>query len=320
MSEELVLLLGDPPDGGMDVLRSSLESGYRVQHAEPGQQLDGAAFLVAVSHPIDAGLLDGAARLRGIVRLGHTQNDLDETECAARGIPLRTVDSLSLITVAEQTIMLMLLLFKRFLTAERDLRAGVRTGGVTPSSPHSRRTPSTGSAWPGFSALYRKRIGLVGMGTIARHVVTRLRAFGCDVVYTKRSRLSDDEEQELGVRFLPLDELLSTSDCVSLHHRFHGETEPFMGRREFELMPLGSYFVNTARGRLVDEAALIAALESGRLAGAALDVFQYEPLPMDSPLLSAPNLILTPHVGGIPSHEAALIEFGEAAAAIRSFA
>jgi glyoxylate reductase len=320
VNEELILILGDPPDGGMDLLRSSLERGYRVQQAEPGQRLDDAAFLVAVSHSLDAGLLDGATRLRGIVRLGHTQNDLDETELARRGIPLRTVDSLSLITVAEQTIMLMLLLFKRFLTAERDLRAGVRTGGVAPQLTTQSSYAFNWIGLAGFAPLYRKRIGLVGMGTIARHVATRLRAFGCDVLYTKRSRLSDDEEQELGVRFLPLDELLSTADCVSLHHRFHGEAQPFMGRREFELMPLGSYFVNTARGRLVDEAALIAALESGRLAGAALDVFQYEPLPMDSPLLSAPNLILTPHVGGIPSHEAALIEFGEAAAAIRSFA
>ena len=151
------------------------------------------------------------------------------------------------------------------------------------------------------------------MGTIARHVATRLRAFGCDVAYTKRSQLSAARGGSWASASSPFDELLRTSDCVSLHHRFHGEAEPFMGQREFALMPHGSYFVNTARGRLVDEEALIAALESGRLAGAALDVFQYEPLPMDSPLLSAPNLILTPHVGGIPSNEAALVELGEAA-------
>jgi D-3-phosphoglycerate dehydrogenase len=120
------------------------------------------------------------------------------------------------------------------------------------------------------------------------------------------------------VRFLSRDELLKTSDCVSLHHRFDDSSERYMGRREFGLMKPGSYFVNTARGRLVDEAALLEALESGHLAGAALDVFWQEPLPQDSPLLRARNLILTPHVGGIPSRASSLVELGEAARLIRS--
>jgi phosphoglycerate dehydrogenase-like enzyme len=86
-----------------------------------------------------------------------------------------------------------------------------------------------------------------------------------------------------------------------------------MGEREFALMPRGSFFVNTARGRLVDEAALVHALEAGQLAGAALDVFWYEPLPADAALLRAPNLLLTPHTGGIPTAEAQILELQEAA-------
>jgi len=116
-------------------------------------------------------------------------------------------------------------------------------------------------------------------------------------VYTKRNRLDHTLEEQLGVRYLPFDELLAACECVSLHLRFVPETDRLMGEREFGLMRPGSLFVNTARGRLVDEAALIAALESGHLAGAALDVFWYEPLPEDSPLLSAPNLVLTPTRG-----------------------
>ena len=112
---------------------------------------------------------------------------------------------------------------------------------------------------------------------------------------------SPEEEKELGVRYLPFDELLAESHCVSLHNRFTPETEKMMGAREFALMPEGSFFVNTARGRLVDEDALMAALHSGHLAGAGLDVFWWEPILADSPLRSTPNLLMTPHTGGIPS-------------------
>src|SRR5262249_31020653 len=141
---------------------------------------------------------------------------------------------------------------------------------------------------------------------------------GLEVAYTKRTPLAPEEESALGVRFLPRDDLLQVADCVSLHHRFDESSERYMGEREFASMKPGSYFVNTARGRLVDEAALLAALSSGHLAGAALDVFWYEPLPTDSPLLQARNLILTPHVGGIPSGASSLIELGEAGRLIRS--
>jgi D-3-phosphoglycerate dehydrogenase len=100
---------------------------------------------------------------------------------------------------------------------------------------------------------------------------------------------------------------------VSLHNRVKPETERMMDDRAFGLMRRGSFFVNTARGRLVDEAALLRALERGQLAGAALDVFWMEPLPSDSPLLQAPNVVLTPHTGGIPIAESRILELGEAA-------
>ena len=121
------------------------------------------------------------------------------------------------------------------------------------------------------------------------------------------------EERALGVRYADFDALLRSSDCVSIHARFTADTENMMGDREFALMPPGSFFVNTARGRLVDEAALCEALRSGHLAGAALDVFQMEPLPGDSPLLTAPNLFPTPHMAGIPTSEAQVLELRQAA-------
>jgi phosphoglycerate dehydrogenase-like enzyme len=243
---------------------------------------------------------------------------VNEAACEQRGVAVHVVRSLSLITVAEHTVLLILALMKRFVTAMDDLREGRIVDDLRPELTTQTKYAYNWIGLSGFDSLYGKRVGLVGVGKIGREVAIRLRAFGCDVVYNKRHQLPAAEERELGTGFVPFDELLQTSDCVSLHHRFDPREEPFMGSREFNLMKTGSYFVNTARGRLVDEDALLAALESGRLAAAALDVFRYEPLPSDSALRHAPNLILTPHVGGIPSHTSALAELGEVARIIRS--
>ena len=140
----------------------------------------------------------------------------------------------------------------------------------------------------------------MGLGTIGAAFAARLKAFGCEVVATTRRPLSV-EELALGIKRLPFDELLATADHVSLHVRAEPANRGMMGEREFRAMRRGSFFTNTARGALVDEAALVAALESGHLAGAALDVFDYEPLQPGSRLLSAPNTILTPHIAGVPA-------------------
>jgi phosphoglycerate dehydrogenase-like enzyme len=209
--------------------------------------------------------------------------------------------------------MVILMLLKRFQVANERLRAGVMAGGVEPTETTQDTYAYNWVDLEHFQALLRKRVGLVGLGKIGRAAAVRLRCLGADVVYTKRTRLDEADEQALGVSWAGFDDLLEMSDCVSLHARVYPETERMMGAREFALMKRGSFFVNTARGRLVDEEALLRALESGHLAGAALDVFWYEPLPKDSPLLKAKNLLLSPHTGGIPLAESQSIELVEAA-------
>lgn len=311
--DELDALRSALGDASLDVVVVGAESD-----AHRGASLQSARYLLVRDQPADADVLEAAPRLRAVVRLDSGSATVDEAACEQRGIALYVVYSPSLVSVAEHTILLILALVKRFVAAMDDLRAGVVAGGVQPAVTTQTSYAYNWIGLSGFDALWGKRIGLVGLGKIGREVAIRLRAFGVEVVYTKRSPLSPEEEKLLGVRFLPRDELLRVSDCVSLHHRFDESSERYMGRREFGLMKPGAYFVNTARGRLVDEAALLDALESGRLAGAALDVFWYEPLPPDSPLPRAKNLILTPHVGGIPSHASSLAELGEAARLIRS--
>ena len=311
MSDQVVALLDELTEEQRVAFATALPAGWRATWNGGG--LEEAAVFVVRDSDVGPAELDRAPELRRVVRIDPGRGELDAALCTARGVAVDVVSSVSLKSVAEHSVMAMLALLKRLPQATERLRAGVVTGGV---EPELTTQESYAYNWVGldhFDALYGQTVGLVGLGRIGGHAATLLKAFGAEVLYTKRTRLAEAEERELGVRYLPFDELLQASKCVSLHARFTPETERMFGAREFELMPAGSFFVNTARGRLVDEDALVAALESGHLAGAALDVFFYEPLPPDSPLLGAPNLLLTPHTGGIPSAESYVLELREAA-------
>ncbi len=308
MSDRVVALVESLPSKQLELLKQLLPNGYRLVDGAVAE----ADAVVVRDGVVDAALLDSALRLRRVVKIDVGAGSVDAEACAERGIEVAIVESPSLMSVAEHTVMSMLMLFKRVVDAADRLRAGTIVGGAEPALTTQE---SYAYNWVGlehFDALWGQTIGLVGLGRVGTHAARLLHSFGADVVYTKRNPLSADDETALGVRYLPFDALLQASRCVSLHNRFTPETEQMMGEREFALMPDDSFFINTARGRLVDEAALVRALESGHLAGAALDVFVLEPLPTDSLLLSAPNVLLTPHTGGIPSAESQVLEFREA--------
>jgi phosphoglycerate dehydrogenase-like enzyme len=310
MSDRVVALLDELTDEQRAAFADALPAGWRASWNGGG--LESAAAVVVRDSDVGTAELDSAPALRRVVRIDPGNGDVDAALCAARGVAVDVVSSVSLKSVAEHTVMAMLALLKRLPQATERLRAGV----MVDVEPALTTQESYAYNWVGlehFDALYGQTVGLVGLGRIAGHAATLLNAFGADVSYTKRTQLDEAEERQLGIRYLPFDELLQASKCVSLHARFTPETERMFGAREFALMPEGSFFVNTARGRLVDEDALVAALDSGHLGGAALDVFFYEPLPADSPLLRAPNLLLTPHTGGIPSAESYVLELREAA-------
>lgn len=150
--------------------------------------------------------------------------------------------------------------------------------------------------------VHSKSIGIVGMGRIGSAVARRAAlGFGMDVMYFN-SRPVPGVEASLGARFVPLDQLLSESDFVCLVLPLTAKTERMIGEREFALMRPSAFFINGSRGRIVDEAALIDALQQGRIHGAGLDVFEREPLSPDSPLLALPNVVALPHIGSA-THE-----------------
>jgi glyoxylate reductase len=157
--------------------------------------------------------------------------------------------------------------------------------------------PGAQSAYLLGSDVTGKTIGLIGgKGRIGKAVARRARGFDMRVLYCGPNRLPADEEKAIGFEFCPLDDLLAQSDFVSLHAALLPETRHLVGEREFKLMKPTAFFINTARGPIVDEAAMARALQAGEIAGAGLDVFENEP-DVEPALLTMPNVVLAPHLG-----------------------
>jgi phosphoglycerate dehydrogenase-like enzyme len=271
--------------------------------SEPGR----AAAILTENADVTPAMVDFAGpSLRLVARLDTGGARLPD------GLPVPVVDlpNTALVGVAEHTLLLMMVLSRHLL----DVLANTQAQAWMPerSTPILTDQKKYTYNWIGqhdFGVLYRKTLGIVGLGLIGRAVAVRARAFGMRVLYTQRRRHDPALEQRLGVTYQSLDELLAASDFVSLHHRFDdspGGNDRHFGAAEFAAMKPTAFFINTARGRLADEDALVVALQSGEIAGAGLDVFRYEPLPPDHPFfaLAGGRLILTPHVAGAPIAEA----------------
>jgi phosphoglycerate dehydrogenase-like enzyme len=201
---------------------------------------------------------------------------VDLALAARHGVPVATFGDAMASVVAEHTLLLMLAVYRRLLHLDAAVRAGTwRTNE------------------PALRELRGKQVGLIGLGYIGREVATRVAAFGAEVVYFSRRR-----HDAVGLSYLPLDELLATSDIVSLHVALAPSTRHLIGARELSLMKPDGVLINTSRGAVVDQAALYAALVSGRLAAAGLDVLDPEPPSATDPLLQLPNVVFTPHNGG----------------------
>ncbi len=318
MSGARVAVVEEFTPAQVEALQRALPDGATVLTDALGSGTIGQAdYLVLREEGIDDSRLAALSSLRGVVTIESGGAAVSGEICESMGAWTEAVTSPGPTSVAEHAVMLILALFKRLPTAHRRLMDGVVVDGMEPFVTDQLNYSYNWVGLDLFEAVLGKTVGLVGVGQIGRVAAKLLVAFGVDVVYYKRNRFTPEEEQELGVRYLPFDELLAESHCVSLHNKFTPETEKMMGAREFGLMPEGSFFVNTARGRLVDEDALIEALHSGHLAGAALDVFWWEPILPDSPLRDTPNLLMTPHTAGTPAGDNVALELGSAGRVIR---
>jgi D-3-phosphoglycerate dehydrogenase len=275
------ILVSDPlAEEGLAVLRREAAVDVRtglapdeLRCALPGYD----ALIVRSETRVTADLLAVGRSLRVVTRAGVGTDNIDVPAATERGIVVLNTPGPNAIAAAEHTLGLLLALLRRIPRADASLKAG-----------RWERKAFVGHE------LYHKTLGVLGLGRIGREVATRARAFGMEVL-AYDPYVAPSVAESVGAHALPLDDLLARADVLTLHLPLQAETRGMIGARELARLKPGAYLVNCARGGLVDEAALAAALASGRLAGAALDVFEREP-PTGSPLLGLDNVVATPHL------------------------
>jgi len=254
-----------------------------------------ADVLVFRRGAIDAAFMDANTRLRLIQRLGARANAIDLAAAETRGIVVSCVPRATLQLTAEHAILLMLALGKRLLQADDAVRAD--------RWDRDRVRPDHGVAynWANVTplvGLFGKTLGIIGMGEVGSLAAGMARAFGMRVLYCNRNRLPAEQEQKAGAEFAEVGRLLAESDFVSLHATNIPSNRGLVDGKVFAAMKPNAFFINTARGPIVDEDALYHALTKGIIAGAGLDVHTIEPRPQPDKLASLPNVILTPHIAG----------------------
>ncbi|MGE7206084.1 2-hydroxyacid dehydrogenase [Sphingomonas sp. NPDC019816] len=263
-------------------LNRSDEKWSQAQLAEAMATCD--VLVPTVTDSIDAALIAAAGpRLKLIANFGAGVNHIDLKAARARGIIVTNTPGVLTEDTADMTMALILSVPRRLAEGEKLVRSG---------------------AWKGWSPgamlghrIGGKALGIVGMGRIGQAVARRARAFGLSIHYHNRRRLPGSVEQELDAHWYPdLDTMLGAVDIVSIHTPLNADSHDLIDRRRIALMRPHVYLINASRGGIVDEDAMVDALEAGRLAGAGLDVWRHEPR-IDPRLLALPNVVMTPHMG-----------------------
>jgi glyoxylate reductase len=241
------------------------------------------AALTLLTTRVDDAFLDAAGpQLKVVANVAVGYNNIDVAACVRRGVVCTNTPGVLTEATADIAMALVLMATRRLGEGERVIRSG---------------TPwQWGMFYMLGSGLQGRRLGIVGMGDIGQALARRARAFGMTVAYSNRKPVAPAVEAEHGAQFMSMDELLTTSDVVSVNCPYSPATHHLIGAEQFEMMKPTAFLVNTARGPIVDEAALVTALQSCQISGAGLDVFEHEPT-VHPGLLECENAVLVPHLG-----------------------
>lgn len=256
---------------------------------------DADAILADAIFPVAGELIEKMPNLKIIHSEGVGYEGIDLAAADRCGVFVCNNKGANKQAVAEQAVLLMLMVLRRAVEGHERVLCG--------------RQIETKASWgmEGISELGSKHIGIAGMGDIGLATARLLGAFGCKVSYNKRNRLSPETEKEYGLEYLPMEELLSVCDIVSIHLPSNKDTYEFMNEERFALMKKGAILINTARGEIVKNEAMLAALREGRIAAAGLDTLAPEPVKADNPVVLAmkndarlaAKITLAPHIGGL---------------------
>lgn len=275
-----------------DRAREMAPSGFELavvpaRSAEYEEAMRDAEYLVGfVDGLVDDALFETGPKLKLIQLLSAGYDRADLAAARKAGVPVCNNGGANSVAVSEHAILLMLAVSRQLVYQHRTVAAGNWRGNSTPE----------------LHELRNRTLGIVGLGTIGKKTARLAAAFGMDIVYYDIARLTEDQEDALGVRFRLLRELLREADIVTLHTPLNDSTRHLIGAAELALMKETAIIVNTARGPVIDENALYEALTSGGIAAAGLDVFDREPPEKDNPLFGLDNVILTAHMAG-PTYE-----------------
>ena len=278
-----ILITDELSPQALDKLRTDPDVQFDVVKGESPEELSRIvkeydAWIIRSRTKITADLIKQADRLKVVGRAGVGLDNVDIQAASVGGIMVMNTPGANTVAAAEFTIAVLLALCRHIPGAHGSMQKG-----------DWRREDFLGVE------LYGKTLGVIGLGQIGAQVVRRCQAFGLHIL-TYDPYLSDDVARELNVDLVDLETLLSSSDFVSLHVPLTPETTGMIGADQIGMMKKGVRLINCARGKLIDEAALVDGIRSGQIGGAALDVYEYEPLPRESPLRTLPNVLTTPHL------------------------
>jgi len=304
---DFTVLFADPKTEADFEWINQLEAAQSLRLISPADASDEALntllpeaqALVAQNRIITAEMIAAAPNLKLIQRYGTRPDDIDMDAAKAAGVQVATMSLRGCIAVAELAITLLLSLSKNLVKGhEATVTGAYRELGVEPFKTEQRKHNFQWMKLPGLLEVYGHTLGIIGFGEIGTESARRAKALGMNVLYNKRRQLPSSVEEAEGVRFADKDTLLQEADFVLCSTPLTLETEKMIGGRELALMKESAFLINICRGGVIDEDALVEALNSRQIAGAGLDVFLYEPIPYDHPLLQCNNVILSPHIGG----------------------
>ena len=283
-----VVLAGPYPTGAFLRIQKSL-AGTNIELIEAATQetfdtiSDVDAVILRVLQMPKSVIERFTPRLKLIMRWGAGFDSVDIETAGKKGIAVCNTPGANAYAVSELAVLLMLAVGRKLICHDRSLHNGVWSKNIFLDQSFT---------------LNNKLVGVIGGGNIGRQVAQKVRPFGAKVQYYGAFRLKSEVEKEHQMEYVDLDQLLRTSDVVTLHIPLIASTKHLLDARRLTIMKDGAILINTARGGIVDDTALLDAVNSGKLAGAGLDCLEREPLEKDDPLLANSNIIVTPHVGG----------------------